>query len=73
MCELRTWSEHVDQIALRASLTERARRRLADMVNIDGFSIAAAAVEFGVGWHAANAAVADYTDPVIDDASRLDG
>jgi hypothetical protein len=61
--EIRTWSEHVfDQIAARASLTERARARLADMVNIDGLSIAAGAVEFGVGWHTANVAVADYTD-----------
>jgi len=43
------------------------------MVNIEGFSIAAAAAEFGVGWHTANVAVADYTDPVIDDAARLEG
>jgi transposase len=73
LCEIGTWSEHVDQVAPRASLTERARARLADMVNIDGFSIAAAAVEFGIGWHTANAAVADYTDPVIDDPNRLAG
>ena len=43
------------------------------MVNVDDFSIAAAAAEFGVGWHTANAAVADYTDPVIDDPVRLEG
>jgi transposase len=73
LCEVRTWSEHVDAIARRASLTERARARLADMVNIDGFSIAAAAVKFGVGWHTANAAVAEHTDPAIDDPARLDG
>jgi len=73
LCEVNTWSEHVDAIARRASLTERARARLADMVNIDGFSIAAAGVEFGVGWHTANAAVADYTGPAVDDPARLDG
>jgi len=73
LCRVRTWSEHVEAIARRASLTERARQRLADMVNIDGFSIAAAAVEFGVGWHAANAAVAVHTDPAIDDPARFDG
>jgi transposase len=73
LCEVRTWSEHVDQIAPRASLTERARERLAAMVNVDGFSVAAAAVEFGVGWHTANTAVAEYTDPVVDDPARLDG
>jgi len=54
-------------------LTERARKRLAVMVNIDGWSIAAAAAEFGVGWHTANQAVADHTDPHIDDENRLDG
>ncbi len=73
LCGMRTWSEHVDAVAARASLTERARRRLADMVNIDGLSIAAAAVEFGVGWHTAHAAVADYTDPMVDDPHRLEG
>ena len=73
LCEVRTWSEHVDAIAPRASLTERARERLASMVNIDGFSIAAAGVEFGVGWHTANNAVAEYTDPAVDDPDRLDG
>jgi transposase len=73
LCEVNTWSEHVDAVAPRASLTERARARLADMVNIDGFSVAAAAVEFGVGWHTANTAVADYTDPAVADPARLDG
>jgi hypothetical protein len=43
------------------------------MVNIDGLSIAAAAVESGVGWHAANTAVVDYTDPVVDSPARLEG
>jgi len=62
-CAMGTWSETSPEIAVRAVLTERARRRLADMVNIEGWSIAAAGVEFGVGWHTANRAVADYTDP----------
>ena len=73
LCSMRTWSEQVEAIATRASLTERARARLAAMVNLEGFSIAAAAVEFGVGWHTANAAVADYTDPHVDDPDRLEG
>ena len=72
-CAVGTWSETTDEVAPRAVLTERARRRLAEMVNIDGDSIAAAAAEFGVGWHTANQAVADHTDPDIDDESRLDG
>ena len=73
LCAATTWSEHVDAIASRASLSERARCRLAERVNVDGASIAAAGVEFGVGWHTAHQAVIDYTDPVIADPVRLDG
>ena len=72
-CAVRTWSETTGEIAPRAVLTERARRRLAGMVNADGDSIAGAAAAFGVGWHAANRAVADHTDPQIDDPGRLEG
>jgi transposase len=71
-CAVNTWSETTGAIAARAVLTQRARRRLSDMVNIDGDSIAGAAVEFGVGWHTANQAVAEYTDPHIDDPDRLE-
>lgn len=73
LCPIGTWSEHLEAIARRASLTARARVRLAEMVNIEGFSIAAAAVEFGVGWHTANGAVAEHTDPAVDDSHRLEG
>lgn len=72
-CDVNTWSETTPEISSRAVMTERARRRLADMVNVDGDSIASAAGFFGVGWHAANQAVANHTDPVIDDGSRLEG
>lgn len=72
-CVVATWSETTDAIAARAVLTERARRRLAEMVNIDGDSIAGAAAHFGVGWHTANRAVADHTDPHIADPQRLEG
>lgn len=72
-CETATWTESWEQIPPRASLTARARARLADMVNLEGVSIAVAAVEFGVGWHTANQAVAEHTDPVIDDPARFDG
>lgn len=72
-CVVATWSETTDAIAARAVLTQRARRRLAEMVNIDGDSIAGAAAAFGVGWHTANRAVADHTDPHIDDPARLVG
>ncbi len=72
LCSTTTWLESSPDIAPRASLTERARRRIAEMVNVDGDSIAAAAAEFGVGWATANAAVAEYTDPRIDDSERLE-
>ncbi|MBU1226627.1 MAG: ISL3 family transposase [Actinobacteria bacterium] len=72
-CATRTWSETTEAIAPRAVLTERARRRLAEMVNVDGDSIAGAAAAFGVGWHTANQAVADHTDPHIEDPARLEG
>jgi transposase len=62
-CDINTWTETSPEIAPRAVLTERARRRIARMVNVEGDSIAATAVAFGVGWHAANRAVTDYTDP----------
>jgi transposase len=39
-CAVRTWSETTPEIAPRAVLTERARRRLAGMVNVDGDPIA---------------------------------
>jgi len=73
LCPIGTWSEHVDAIRARSVLSERARQRIAEMVNVEGDSIAAAAVEFGVGWHTAHQAVIDYTDPVVDDPARLDG
>ena len=72
-CAMRTWSETTPHIAPRAVLTERARRRLASMVNVDGDSIAGAAAAFGVSWYAAMRAVADHTDPHIDDPCRLEG
>ncbi|MEI2639832.1 MAG: transposase family protein [Microthrixaceae bacterium] len=48
-CGRSTWSERSEQIAPRAVMTERARRALADRVNIEGDTIAAAAAEFEGG------------------------
>ena len=72
-CEVQTWVETIDAIAPKASLTNRARVRLAEMVNVDGMSIAAAAVEFGIGWHTANAAVVEFTDPPVNKPARPEG
>lgn len=43
------------------------------MVNQDGDSMAAAAATFGVGWHCANQAVVEFTDPHVEDPDRLEG
>ena len=72
-CDTTTWSERCAEIAPRASLTARARARLAELVNVSGDSIAAAAAAFGVGWHTAHQAVIEHTDPAIDDVDRLEG
>ena len=72
-CSTSTWSERCEQVAPRAALTERARRALAERVNVEEHSIAAAAAEFGVGWPPANPAVAEHSAPVIDDPARFDG
>jgi hypothetical protein len=71
-CEATTWSETCPEIAPRASLTARARARLAEMVNVGSESIAGAAAAFGVGWHIAHQAVIEHTDPVVDDPGRLE-
>jgi transposase len=71
-CGRKTWLETSTRIASRASLTVRARKRISDMVNIDGDSIAQAAASFGVGWACANNAVVEHTNPSIDDTERLE-
>ena len=52
-----SWSEESDEIASRPVLTERARAEVARRVGVDEQSVARAAKSFGVGWHAAMAAV----------------
>ena len=67
-----TWSERCEQTpwggADRAGpqATGRAGQRRGPLDP-------SAAAEFGVGWHTANAAVAEHTDPVIEDPARFDG
>jgi transposase len=70
-CARRTWSETHPAIGSRASLTERARHEVCRRVGHDGVSVAAVAVEFGVGWHSAMRAVIEHGMPLIDDPDRL--
>jgi transposase len=70
-CEVGTWSEETDAIGPRAVLTERARAEIARRVGPGEQSVAGAAKSFGVGWHAAMAAVWDHGQPRVDHLARL--
>ena len=65
------WSEESDEIAPRAVLTERARAEIARRVGPGEQSVAQAARDFGVSWHAAMAAVCDHGRPRVDHLARL--
>jgi transposase len=70
-CPTGTWSEESDAIASRAVLTERARAEIARRVGPGEQSVARSARSFGVGWHAAMAAVWDHGRPRVDHLARL--
>jgi transposase len=70
-CPARTWSEESDEIAPRAVLTERARAEICRRVGPAQHSVAQAAQDFGVSWHAAMAAVRDHGRPRVDHLARL--
>ncbi|MGH2477028.1 MAG: ISL3 family transposase [Candidatus Limnocylindrales bacterium] len=70
-CPTRTWSEESDEIGPRAVLTERARAEICWRVGPAQHSVAQAARDFGVSWHAAMAAVRDHGQPRVDHLARL--
>src|SRR4029453_11350392 len=70
-CPMGSWSEESDEIATRAVLTERARAERPRRVGLGEQSVARAAKSFGVGWHAAMAAVWDHGQPRVDHLTRL--
>lgn len=72
LCERGSWSETCDEIAARASLTERARREICRRVGADLDTVAEVAREFGVGWSCAHQAVVDYGDQLIAADRRLE-
>jgi transposase len=72
LCPRGSWSETSDEIAVRASLTERARREICRRVGEDLDSVAEVARAFGVGWACAHQAVVDYGDALIDADGRLE-
>jgi transposase len=70
-CPTGTWTETSELIGARASLSVRARSEICRRVGQDGDSVAGVAVEFGVGWHTAMAAVREYGDRLVDDPARF--
>ncbi len=70
LCARSSWSETSDEIAARASLTERARREICRRVGRDLDTVAEVAREFGVGWFCAHRAVIDHGDRLIDHDRR---
>lgn len=70
-CEVNSWSETHPAIAARSSLTERARTAICRRVGRDGDSVAAVALDYGIGWHAAMGAVIAVGQPLVDDLDRL--
>jgi transposase len=70
-CPSATWSEHVEGIAPRAVLTDRARRDICRLVGEEGRSVAEVARSFGVSWDTAMAAVREHGRPLVDDPDRI--
>jgi transposase len=72
-CPKRTWTETSAAIRPRAGWTERARAEACRRVGELGHTVAAVAVEFGVGWATVMAAVREYGRPLVEDPGRLAG
>ncbi|MEO5724283.1 MAG: ISL3 family transposase [Ilumatobacteraceae bacterium] len=71
-CDRGSWSETSDEIGVRASLTERARREVCRRVGRELDTVAQVAREFGVGWAAAHQAVIDHGDRLISADRRVE-
>ena len=72
-CPKRTWSEHSELAAAKASLTGRTRAWAARRVGEHADTVAATARSLGVGWHTVMGAVTEHGQPLIDDPARLVG
>ena len=72
LCETATWTETIDAVGVRQSMTQRARENACERVGRDGDSVAQVARDMGVGWHTIMRAVKDYGQPLIDAPARLE-
>lgn len=72
-CPTKSWTESSWLAAPRRHLTERARAEICRRVGEDNASVATCAKSFGVGWHAAWAAVVDEGTARVEDPERTAG
>ena len=72
-CATKTWTEASWLAEPRRHLTNRARTEICRRVGQENASVALCARNFGVGWHAAWAAVTDVGTPLADDPERVAG
>jgi transposase len=72
-CEAKTWTEHIDGVAPRAVLTDRARAEIARRIGEEARAVAEVARAFGVCWDTAWGAFAAQVTPRVDDPSRIRG
>ncbi len=70
-CDTKTWSEQVEAIAPRASLTRRARVDICAQVGRHGRSVASVAARYGLRWATAMGAVAEHGAPLVNDPERI--
>ncbi|GLZ49737.1 hypothetical protein Acsp06_59220 [Actinomycetospora sp. NBRC 106375] len=70
---MRTWSETSEEIPPRASVSTRAAREACRRVGQAGESVAAVALDLGLGWGTVMRAVAEHGTPLVDDPARLAG
>lgn len=70
-CENKTWTEAVEAIRPRVTLTERAGRDICARVGRDAASVAEMAREYLVSWSTAMAAVEAHGRPMVDDPARI--
>jgi transposase len=72
-CLAKTWTEGSWLAGPRQHLTNRARAEICRRVGQENVSVALCARSFGIGWHAAWAAVVDEGKSLVEDEERLEG
>lgn len=70
-CPAKTFTEQ--SAAVEGSITTRVATEICRLVGEEGRSVAEVARSFGLGWHAAWAAVERHGRPMVDDPRRLHG